>query len=47
MIDTVEELWEERKDCIVLQEQLMAMKEENHQLLEKLQEMENQLQEEK
>jgi hypothetical protein len=40
-------LWEYRKESIVLQEQLMAMKEEKHQLLEKLHEMETQLHEAK
>ena len=47
MKDMVQELWKDREESIVLQEQLMAMKEENGQLLEKLQEMENQLQEAK
>ena len=47
MRDMVQELWEDREESIVLQEQLMAMKEENGQLLERLQEMENQLQEAK
>jgi hypothetical protein len=47
MRDMVEEMWEDRKKSIVLQEQFMAMKEEKHQLLEKLHEMENQLHEEK
>jgi hypothetical protein len=30
MRDMVQELWEERKESIVLQEQVMAMKEEKH-----------------
>jgi hypothetical protein len=47
MRDVVKETWEDRKESIVLQEQLMAMKEEKHQLLEKLHEMETQLHEEK
>jgi hypothetical protein len=47
MKDMVHVLWKDREESIVLQEQLMAMKEENGQLLEKLQEMENQLLEEK
>jgi hypothetical protein len=45
MRDMVQELWEERKESIVVQEQLMATKEEKHQLLEKLHEMETQLHE--
>jgi hypothetical protein len=47
MKDMVQELWEDREESIVLQEQLMAMKEEKDQLLEKLHEMENQLHEAK
>jgi hypothetical protein len=47
MRDMVQEMWEDRKESIVLQEQLMAMKEEKHQLLEKLHEMETQLHEAK
>ena len=47
MRDVVQETWEDRKESIVLQEHLMAMKEEKDQLLEKLHEMENQLQEAK
>jgi hypothetical protein len=47
MKDMVQELWKDREESIVLQEQLMAMKEEKDQLLEKLQEMENQLHEAK
>ena len=47
MRDMVQDLWEERKESIVLQEQLMAMKEEKHQFLKKLHEMETQLQEAK
>jgi hypothetical protein len=47
MKDMVQELWKDREESIVLQEQLMAMKEEKEQLLEKLQEMEKQLQEAK
>ena len=42
----VQEMWEDRKESIVLQEQWMAM-EEKHQLLEKLHEMETQLHEAK
>jgi hypothetical protein len=47
MKDMVQELWKDREESIVLQEQLVAMKEEKEQLLEKLQEMEKQLQEAK
>jgi hypothetical protein len=47
MRDVVQEMWEDRKESIVLQEQLMAMKEEKHQLLKKLHEMETQLHEAK
>jgi hypothetical protein len=47
MRDMVQELWEDREESIVLQEQLMAMKEEKDQLLEKLHEMETQLHEAK
>ena len=47
MKDMVQELWKDREESIVLQEHLMAMKEEKDQLLEKLQEMENQLYEAK
>jgi hypothetical protein len=47
MKDMVQELWKDRAESIVLQEQLMAMKEEKDQLLEKLHEMENQLHEAK
>ena len=47
MRDMVQEMWKDRKESIVLQEQLMAMKEEKHQLLEKLHEMETQLHEAK
>jgi hypothetical protein len=47
MKDMVQELWKDREESIVLQEQMMAMKEEKEQLLEKLQEMEKQLQEAK
>jgi hypothetical protein len=47
MRNMVQEMWEDRKESIVLQEQLMAMKEEKHQLLEKLHEMETQLHEAK
>jgi hypothetical protein len=47
MRDMVQEMWEDRKESIVLQEQLMTMKEEKHQLLEKLHEMETQLHEAK
>ena len=43
MRDMVQEMWEDRKESIFIQEQLMAMKEEKHQLLEKLHEMETQL----
>ena len=34
MKDMVQELWKYREESIVLQEQLMAMKEEKHQILE-------------
>jgi hypothetical protein len=47
MKDMVQELWKDREESIVLQEQLMAMKEEKDQLLEKLHEMETQLHEAK
>jgi hypothetical protein len=47
MKDMVHVLWKDREESIVLQEQLVAMKEEKDQLLKKLQEMENQLQEAK
>jgi hypothetical protein len=47
MRDVVQEMWEDRKESIVLQEKLMSMKEEKHQLLEKFHEMENQLHEAK
>jgi hypothetical protein len=47
MRDMVQEMWEDRKESIVLQEKLMAMKEEKHLLLEKLHEMETQLHEAK
>jgi hypothetical protein len=47
MRDMVQELWEDREESIALQEQLMAMKEEKDQLLEKLHEMETQLHEAK
>jgi hypothetical protein len=45
--DVVKEMWEDRKESISLEEQLMAMKEEKDQLLEKLHEMETQLHEAK
>jgi hypothetical protein len=45
MRDMVQELWEDREESIALQEQLMAMKVEKYQLLEKLHEMETQLHE--
>jgi hypothetical protein len=45
MRDMVQEMWEYRKERIVLQEKLMAMKEEKHQILEKLHDMESQLHE--
>jgi hypothetical protein len=47
MRDVVKEMWEDRKESITLEEQLMAMKEEKDQLLEKLHEMEIQLHEAK
>jgi hypothetical protein len=47
MRDVVQEMWEDRKESIVLQEKLMAMKEEKHQLLEKLHDMETQFHEAK
>jgi hypothetical protein len=47
MRDVVKEMWEERKESIALEEQLMAMKEEKDQILEKLHEMETQLHEAK
>ena len=47
MRDVVKEMWEDRKESIALEEQLMAMKEEKDQLLEKLHEMEIQLHEAK
>jgi hypothetical protein len=45
MRDVMKEMWEDRKESIALEEQLMAMKEEKDQLLEKLHEMETQLHE--
>ena len=47
MRDMLQEMLEYRKESIVLQESLMAMKEEKHQLLEKFHEMETQLYEAK
>jgi hypothetical protein len=47
MRDMVQELWEDREERIALEEQLMAMKKEKDQLLEKLHEMETQLHEAK
>jgi hypothetical protein len=47
MRDAVKEMWEDRKESISLEEQLMVMKEEKDQLLEKLHEMETQLHEAK
>jgi hypothetical protein len=47
MRDMVQEMYEDRKESTVLQEKLMAIKEEKHQLLEKLHEMEAQLHEAK
>jgi hypothetical protein len=47
MRDMVQELWEDREESISLQEQLMAMKEEKDQLLEKLHEMETKIHEAK
>ena len=47
MRDVMKEMCEDRKESIALEEQLMAMKKEKDQLLEKLQEMENQLHEAK
>jgi hypothetical protein len=47
MRDMVQELWEDREERIALEEQLMAMKKEKEQLLEKLHEMETQLHEAK
>jgi hypothetical protein len=42
MRNMMQEMWGDRKERIFLQEQLMAMKEEKHQLLEKLHDMETQ-----
>jgi hypothetical protein len=47
MRDMVQGLWEDREERIALEEQLMAMKKEKDQLLEKLHEMETQLHEAK
>ena len=47
MRDMVQEMLEDRKECIVLQEQLMVMKQEKDQLLQRLHEMETQLHEAK
>jgi hypothetical protein len=47
MRDMVQELWADREERISLEEQLMAMKKEKDQLLEKLHEMETQLHEAK
>jgi hypothetical protein len=47
MRDVMKEMCEDRKESISLEEQLMAMKKEKDQLLEKLHEMENQLHEAK
>jgi len=47
MRDVMKEMWEDRKESIALEAQLMAMKEEKDQLLEKLHEMETQLHEAK
>jgi hypothetical protein len=47
MRDVMKEMWEDRKESISLEEQLMTMKEEKDQLLEKLHEMETQLHEAK
>jgi hypothetical protein len=47
MRDMLQDMWEDRKESIVLQEHLMAMKDEKHHLLEKLHEMETQLHEAK
>lgn len=43
MIDMVQELYEDMKENTMLQEKLMAMKEENQDLLENMHEMEIQL----
>ena len=45
--DVMKEMWEDRKESIALEEQLMAMKKEKDQLLEKLHEMETQIHEAK
>jgi hypothetical protein len=47
MRDVMKEMCEDRKESIALEEQLMAMKKEKDQLLEKLHEMETQLHEAK
>jgi hypothetical protein len=47
MRDMLQEMLEDRNESTVLQEQLMVMKEEKHQLLKKLHEMETQLYEAK
>jgi hypothetical protein len=47
MRDVMKEMCEDRKESIALEEQLMAMKKEKDQLLEKLHEMEIQLHEAK
>jgi hypothetical protein len=47
MRDVVKAMWEDRRESISLEEQLMAIKKEKDQLLEKLHEMEIQLHEAK
>ena len=47
MRDLMKEMCEDRNECISLEEQLMAMKQEKEQLLKKLHEMEIQLHEAK
>ena len=43
IIDMAQEMFEDKREIIILQEQLIAMKEEKKELLEKMHEMETQL----
>ena len=43
MTDMVQEMYEDKRESIILQEQFIAMKEEKQELLEKMHEMETQL----
>ena len=44
MNDMVQEMYEDKRERIILQEKLISMKEEKNELLEKMHEMETQLQ---